>query len=310
VSTVFVVPCGLSVLDQLGSKLPRGGSHVRQFVDTVQMGAWLRGIDLDDDQAVAAAWESRAAQKAGPAGLSDIPPKRLSAETHSLATRVTAGSPRPGERILLLSSDTPAGVSAAFCVARRLAGGPDAHFSYTSTPGQRDGVFVMPDPPAPVGVIRVRELRPAAAEALSPAVAGIGKVLRAAWGTGSAVEVHLTGGFKATLLHTLVMTEVLHSMTPNRVSALYVFEDPADTRSEDPVEPVSIGLRAFPSEYINIMRRELTNVSAGSTTYGSSSFEGVGWKQDAAGVRSLTDFGYGYLAVLGRSSGMPGDDNS
>jgi hypothetical protein len=309
VSTVFVVPCGLSVLDQLGSKLPRGGSHVRQFVDAVQKGAWLRGTDLADDQAVTAAWSNRAAQKADAAGLSDVPHKRLSAETHSLATRVTAGSPRPGERILLLSSDTPAGVSAAFCVARRLAGGPDADISYTSTPGQRDGVFVIPDPRAAVSVVRVRELRPAGAAALSAAVAGIGKVLRSAWDTGSAVKVHLTGGFKATLLHTLVMTEVLHSMTPNRVSALYVFEDAADTGSEDPAEPVAIGLRAFPSEYISSMRTELTNVSAGAML-GSKSFENVGWTQDAAGVRSLTDFGYGYLAVLGRSSRMPGDDNS
>jgi hypothetical protein len=309
VSTVFVVPCGLSVLDQLGSKLPRGGSHVRQFVDTVQQGAWLRGTDLADDQAVTAAWSNRAAQKADAAGLSDVPPKRLSAETHSLATRVTAGSPRSGERILLLSSDTAAGVSAAFCVARRLAGGPDADISYTSTPGQRDGVFVIPDPRAAVSVVRVRELRPAGAAALSPAVAGIGKVLRSAWDTGSAVEVHLTGGFKATLLHTLVMTEVLHSMTPNRVSALYVFEDLAGTGSEEPAEPVPIGLRAFPSEYISSMRTELTNVSAGGML-GSKSFENVGWTQDAAGVRSLTDFGYGYLAVLGRSSRMPGDDNS
>lgn len=308
-NTVFVVPCGVSALDQLGKKLPSGGSPVRIFVAAVEHGGWLRTVGLDDDQKIMTAWTDSVALKAHAAGLTEIPQKRLSAETHTLATRLTSIPPEAGERILLLASDTPSGVSAAFCVGHYLAKGDTANLAYTSTPQSVDGVFTLPQQDAPVTVVRIRDLKPADASGLNVAVAGIGKVLRAAWGTGGAVEVHLTGGFKATLLHTLAMTEVLHSMTQDRVSAWYVFEDVPDAVSEQPVQPVAIGLRSFPPEYIGSMRSELTNARKGAVL-GSRSFKGVGWDQDAAGTRRLTDFGYGYLAVLGQSSDTRGDDNS
>lgn len=307
-TTVYVVPCGTSALDQLGKKLPKGGGNsTGKFVKAVTDMTWLNGANLDNSAAVVTGWAGGAAPKADAAKLPEAAPKRLSAETHSLAIRAGLPGISPGDRVVLLASDTSGGVSAAFCVAHYLTGGDCAKLGYTSTPGQVTAPFRLPAGQAAVTVVRVRGLTRDTTD-FSGAVAGIGKALRAVWDTDATVEVHLTGGFKATLLHTLAMSEVLHSLAPKRLSAWYVFEDVIDTDSDQPIAPVSIGLRAFTGEHVDLMRDELTNALNHLTT-GSRTFEGVGWRRGADGTRQLTDFGYGYLAILGKLTASRGDDN-
>ena len=310
-TTVYVVPCGTSVLDDLGGKLHGGGSRVGAFVREVEKGAWLSGTSPDKAESVLSAWTAKAAPKASAAALQNNKvPKRLSAETHSLATHAKLPGLAPGDRVVLLASDTDRGLSAAFCVAHYLARGVCTQLSYTSTPEKVTDPFRLPTGQQAVTVVRIRGLAPGVTD-FSGAVAGIGKVLRAVWDTDATVEVHLTGGFKATLLHTLAMSEVLHSLAPNRLSALYVFDEDPDTKSDksdQPIAPVSIGLRAFSAEHIELMQSELDGALHNHKT-GSRTFEGVGWSRKADGTRNLTDFGYGYLAILGKLSASLGDDN-
>lgn len=311
-AAVYVVPCGVSVLDELGrdkKKLPPGGSAVTRFIREIDGGKWLNGVDLESDDAVVAAWSAKVEAKATDAGLGDGAAKWLSAETHSLATRLTGGRLGPGQHVLLLASDTRAGLTAAFCVGQyyvtRSASGVIGYTSSPRTAGERWDLAVMKNP---VTVIRVRGLKPAGTN-FSLAALGIGRALRAADDLGVPVEVHLTGGYKATLLHTLAMTEVLYSIAPSRVSAWNVFEDTGPGDSDDPVTPGNIGLRAHRPESLDLWRDELIG-ARDNRTRGSGVLEGVGWTKDAAGQRQLTDFGWGYLAVLGDSASPRGDDNS
>jgi hypothetical protein len=306
VTTVYVVPCGLSVLDQLGKKLA-GGTPARTLEKAIDQGKWLAGVNLDDTGSVGAAWLDKVAGKALKAGLAEADAKRLSAETHSLATRVTSRPPGNGQHVLLLASDTKDGLSAAFCVGQYLARSCVGQIAYASSPAKDNEPFRLQPAHAPVTVIRIRGLRPAAN--LDLAASGIGKALRSARENADAVEVHLTGGFKATLLHTLAMTEVLHSIAPGRVTAWNVFEDISDPSSDQPMPPTQIGLRTFIAPYPENMRRELANARSGLTG-GSRTFEGVAWNEGADGTRRLNAFGHGYLAVLGESPSARGDDNS
>jgi len=114
-TTVYIVPCGLSVLDQLGSKLSAGTS-LGTFKKAIDHGKWLDGVNLDDAESVKAAWLDRAAVKAEKAGLAKAVAKRLSAETHSLATRVTSRPSNIAGHVLLLASDTKDGLSAALVI--------------------------------------------------------------------------------------------------------------------------------------------------------------------------------------------------
>jgi len=308
VTTVYVVPCGVSVLDQLARKLPSGGSPVTRFTRPVGGGSWLNGVDLDDAEAVPAAWSDKVTANAREAGLGQAAAKWLSAETHTLATRVTPGRLAPGQHVLLLASDTKTGLTAAFCVGQYLAGFSSDPVGYASAPSSERDNWKFKATRTPVTVIRVRGLMPVSAD-FNLAAFGIGKALRAAWDSGGAVEVHLTGGFKATLLHTLAMTEVLRSMAPDRVSAWNVFEDVTEDGSDQPVEPGRIGLRTYLPEYLDLMRTELSGARDGDYQ-GSRTFEGVCWTEDAGGNRRLNAFGHGYLAVLGQSAWARGDDNS
>jgi hypothetical protein len=308
VTTTYVVPCGISVLDRLGGKMPDGGGPVNRFVRVVSAGAWLNGTGIAEHRAVLSAWSDKVARKAEGAGLVGAVPKWLSAETHSLAGRVAPIPPIPDGRVLLLASDTRAGVSAAFCVGHYLAAGDAAQLAYTSTLEPGDAKLRLDTPAAAVTIIRICGLTPNDPD-FNVAVGGIGTVLHLAAEPGGPVEVHLTGGFKATLLHTLAMTEVLHSRAPGRVSAWYVFEDLIAPGSDQPLTPVSIGLRSFLREYLDLMQTELAGVRNGERGV-SKTFEGVGWEKNADGSCRLNAFGYGYLAVLGGTFSALGDDKS
>jgi hypothetical protein len=304
VTTTYVVPCGISVLDRLGRKLA-GGSAAGAFVKIVENGAWLGGISLDQHQPVLSAWRGKGAARADAAGLTAVIPRRLSAETHCLAGRQASVIPPVTDcRVLLLASDTRMGLSAAFCVGHYLTSGVPADLSYTSAD---DTSFKPGTAAASVTIVRVSGLQPDLTQ-FSQAVTGIGTVLRTAWEADGPTEVHLSGGFKATLLQTLTMTEVLHSLAPGQVSAWYAFEDIVGEDPDQPVPPMRIGLRTFPREYLEDMRQELSQVERGARNLGSATFKGMGW--DDGQPPRLNTFGRGYLAVLGRPSSSPSDDNS
>jgi hypothetical protein len=301
--TAYVVPCGVSILDGLipkADKRPRDAKPGRLVKSAADLGNSVLALQ---DEKVCSWWVDRAGVHADEARLLSWDPRVLCAETNSLAASSGLGRLLGlldrGDRVLLLASDTGRGVAAALYVAQHIAGRALPDVAYLTTP---DG---LPDTPLPLrlepGTLTVTRLR-----GLDPrgkfveAVAGIGRLLRAAADTGDDVEVHLTGGFKATLLHTLAMTEVLYSLAPDRVRACYVFED-----SDDPhAAGTSIGMRRFAQEDTDDMRRELAGIRDGHRNPGARTFEGLAWTESGG----LNAFGYGYLAVLGErlTPGRPG----
>jgi len=302
--TCYVVPCGISVIRGLDAKKKQGPPDAgpgRLVSAAKSRGNGMRG--LTDDKVIAQ-WSGQVAHDADAARLTDWNPRVLCAETSTLAA---ASSIEPlrrllerGDRVMLLASDTGPGLAAALCVGQHIAGPELPDTTYMSTPGSLSDEPVAAPAAGQLTIVRLRGLDPAHAEGgFIDAVAGIGRVLRAAFDTGDALEVHLTGGFKATLLHTLAMTEVLYSQAPERVTARYVFEDAAD-----PAGPaVPIGLRRFPGVYIDDMTVELSQVRDHRKP-ASQTFEGMAWTERDG----LSAFGYGYLAVLSQrlSPNRPG----
>jgi hypothetical protein len=312
--TVYVVPCGVSILDGLISKAdqgPRDAKPKRLVKSAADLGG---GVLARADDEVCTWWADNATALADEARLLRWDPRALSAETNGLAASSGLGRLRElldrRDRVLLLASDTGRGVAAALYVAQHIAGPALPRVAYLTTPDElTDTPLPIELAPGTLTVVRLRGLNPRLAQGrFVEAVAGIGRLLRAALNTGDDVEVHLTGGFKVTLLHTLAMTEVLYSLAEDRVRACYVFED-----SDDPHATVTpIGMRRFAREDTDDMRRELAGIRdcqrdgkpGGDRNLGARTFEGLAWTERDG----LNAFGYGYLAVLGErlTPGRPG----
>lgn len=304
--TVYVVPCGVSIIDGLAAKKDKGPPNVKPGRLAKGAEDLGRGVLARPDQEVAGWWAKQAAAETSDAMLASWDPRVLSAETSTLAGSGGLGRLRElldrQDRVLLLASDTARGVAAALCVAQHIAGMALPGVAYLTTPeGLADSPLGADLGPGTLTIARLRGLDPQHAQGgFIDAVAGIGRALRAALDVGDAVEVHLTGGFKATLLHTLAMTEVLYSLAPDRVTACYMFED----AGKPDAKATPIGLRRFSKESCDGMRAELAGIRDGKRHLGARTFEGLAWT-DSGGLNA---FGYGYLAVLGErlTPGRPG----
>jgi hypothetical protein len=134
---------------------------------------------------------------------------------------------------------------------------------------------------------------------------GIGDVMRAVRdkAAGDAVDLHLTGGFKATLLNTLALGEILRltSPEPEKVTACYLFEHALAGEGEPHM--TEIGLRTFPRELEPVMRDELLTVYGRRHHPDAPVFKGAAWSVEDD-VPVLNAFGYGYLAILRRWSDL------
>jgi hypothetical protein len=311
--TVYVVPCGVSIISGLVTKADKGPPDARPSRLAKSAADRGRGVIARRDDQVIGWWAGQAAGDAAAAKLTSWDPRLLSAETSTLAASTGPGRLRRlldgGDQVLLLASDTDPGVAAALLVAQHIAGLALPDVAYLTTPeGLPDTPLRAGLTPGTLTIVRLRGLDPRnTAGGFIDAVAGIGRALRAAFDVGQALEVHLTGGFKATLLHTLAMTEVLYSLDPGRVKACYVFEGDDDSRVA-----TSIGMRQFLPPYIRDMRSELAQMRHPErdrpTKLGTWTFEGMAW----TAKDGLNAFGYGYLAVLGErlAAGRPGPTGS
>lgn len=322
--TIYVVPCGVSVLNAVEDPASRQRPprwRAKPFKD--RKDDWIRKTALAsghehriDDGGVIASWTE--------AGLADPMlcewTSMVSAETHTLAKRAFL----PGEqvstlrgvldrddRVVLLASDTGQGIVAALCVAFMMAGGDMRRMDFVSTPSSdaEAETFAGRLHPRKVTVVRVTGLGPSDG-GLRVAVAGIGRVLRCVFDLIERLEIHLTGGFKATLLHTLAMSEVVHSLSPatktegptgpvDWTTAWYLFDD-------KDASPVQIGLRRFSRGAVNNMRAELSAAARHRLPDRSCAFENIAWEVQGTGA-VLNDFGIGYLAVLGSADDRPND---
>jgi len=248
---------------------------------------------------VAAAWTDHMGQLVEDVDLPGWEPQ-VCAETNTLACRRGVDvnqlfrSGRAGNRVTLLASDTTRGLAAAMLAGSRLAAGDLTRLRYTTTAGP-----VVDLPSGTVTVVRVAGLAPDATDGLLRGAAGLGAVLRAAGDAAGdeSIEVHLTGGFKSALLHLLSMTELLHSMKGDTVTAWYLYDDVPGRATTVP-----IGLRRFSPTYLNWMRSELSAADDGREPAGWGPFtlHGSAW-ESTTGTPTLTPFGKGYLSLLGTS---------
>lgn len=289
--TLYIVPCGVSIRDGLlrGRDAPPDANRDNLWDDSV---SWAASARSSPDSDVAAMWLSGFTDPLTDALLPHWCPT-VSAETSTLASRVTELSTLLADdhTVVILASDTDVGVAAAMLVASYL-GGETNTLRYRTVPTDLTiGHWAQEFKQGTVTVARITGLDPRRPSGLSNATAGIGRVLRAAFDASTRIEVHLTGGLKATLLHTLAMTEVLSSLPEADVSAWYLFNDDSDDS-----EPVRIDLRSF-SAQLDGLREELCSVRDGNPT-SRRMFYGSGWTEQD-GKRTLTSFGYGFLAVLG-----------
>lgn len=286
--TVYLVPCGISIL-----KWIKTSEDLERYADPSTIEGlcaaeeqWRTGADQDLDS-----WKATVLKKAEASGIARWKPK-ASAETSTLSAR-RPGRPLLGDddRVVLLASDTDEGISAALCVAAVVAAGDPDRIDGIAAPGTVTC-------PGAVTVVRIPGLKPSGI-GLGPAVTGIGTTLRTALDLHEAagkIEMHLTGGYKAVLLHMLAMTEVAYSLSPERVSAHYIFENAELDDGEG--EAVPIGLRRFSRSTLEEMREELSIARRGSRVAEPRAFKDLAWVDHGSGSR-LTDFGEGYLAVLG-----------
>jgi hypothetical protein len=308
--TVYAVPCGVSILSLDGKPSRPPNAKPRQLVGKAE--DFGRAVSKVPDHEVTGWWAAATSGIAADARLTSWNPRVLSAETNTLAA--SSGHDRlrdlleRGDQVVLLASDTPRGIAAALYVAQHITGTSLPDVAYLKTPEHlQDGIMHAALLPGTLTVARISGLDPRqASSGFIDAVASTGLVLRAAFDVGDELEVHLTGGFKATLLHTLAMTEVLYSLAPGRVKARYMFDDAGDD-----AEIVPIGLRWFDQETISLMRYELAKVRDRQPPQGRRTFEGLAWSEAAlraGGKDPLNSFGYGYLAVLGErlTPGRPG----
>ncbi|MEU4827765.1 hypothetical protein AB0H37_38385 [Actinomadura sp. NPDC023710] len=294
--TTYVVPCGRSVHDGLRKQdyCPPGVVPGR-FADAEK--AWWPLARLRDDGEAVAAWADALETKAVASRLPGWNP-RVCAEVNTLAVR----GPQPppvllgaGHRIVLLASDTDEGMAAALTTAYIMAGGDTGLIGCISAPADEESALDLPErlPGGRVTVVRIPRLAPRTS-GLRDAVAAIGQVLRAAFDLGGPLEVHLTGGFKITLLHTLTMTEIIYSRKPVRTSAWYIFDEEDGAKGPDRID-----LRRFPDGYLSAMREELSTVKLKGRVPVGGAHRGVAWKETPDGRAVLTEFGHGHLAVLG-----------
>lgn len=305
--TVYVVPCGISVLgawDRRDSPAPPVGAKLRKITDALERWATETPLtsherDRIPDADVISSAMAMCDSAARDAKLHEWPAE-ICAETSTLSQRGLVRLTSRDQRVILLASDTRKGISAAFCVAYVIAAGDGKRIRYLSGPTSEieASEFRGVIHPGTVTIVRL----PGLPHDLDQAVGAIGHVLRAAHLLNEPLEVHLTGGFKVTLLHTLAMTEIVHSMAPKTTSAWYTFEDHNGGATR-------INLRHFPEPFPKLMRAELLRVKKGHPPSNDLNpfHTGVAWEQDGSGWR-LNDFGRGYLAVLGEE-GVSGNND-
>jgi hypothetical protein len=299
--TLYLVPCGVSIRDGLANRagIPPDAAADALYATSL---AWAAQVRATPEAAVTESWWNTVDRVLDDALLRDWNPQ-VSAETSTLASRYAALSDLldDGHTVVVLASDTDHGLASAMLVATYLTPQPD-QLRYCVTPTDTGrGRWTCQFPEGTVTVARIIGLDPRRPAGLRDATAGIGRILRAAYDNSTRIEVHLTGGLKSTLLHTMTMTEILGSLPQAQVTAWYLFND-----DPDKVQPVSIDLRKFAEEDLIVLGDELRRVRDGRPT-GGRVFVGTGWIE-RDGRRELTAFGTGFLAVLGESPIRRSDD--
>lgn len=256
--TLFLVPCGTSVITNLGERGPIAQltrNALTGLAGQVNDGAaWEAGLVEDIVETVT--------EHLGQAQIWDQP-EFLSAETSMLLREPDDSTgyltPSEGDQTLILASDTGLGLVAAATVALLLGGCVNFHNGSGAEDPERVAEFegLASGSRGGVDVVRIPHLDPRGAAGFPKAAEGIGRTL--SWKLRAlerpAVAAHLTGGYKATLPFLTGLLEHLPPALVGDVRAYCLFEMG---------EPIRLPVRSGDGgTWAGTLRRTLNEVSQG-----------------------------------------------
>lgn len=231
-----------------------------------------------------------------------------SAEITSLDARTKNTSIGTEDMVVLLSTDTSRGLLAAWWNAAHMLRGDFSRLTYLDNP-ESD----LPAPPRNGRAVIVRlpglDLRHPAQH--TQAMQGMGHVARHILDSltdGEKVDIHLSGGYKATMLYLIGIAEAMRSVPPPigdfaNVAAFVVHED---STPDDPNRLIHLPLRALDPTHL---RDELATAATG-TVPGGDLLRGYAYTVDLTPGKlpraRLTPFGEGFRILLGSTPGVPG----
>lgn len=293
-SRTYVATCGTSVVysaPNLKRLSPLDDEPATRLLDDFK--AWIANVGevvrLDD----AGSWD----QIPAPQLLDDLkiarPQERGSAEIDSLYDSPPAPAPQAGEPLVLLASDTVAGIASALLIAHLTGRTPHGHAgppSHVGPPGpdQRGGT---------AHVVRIPGLDPTRHEDFESAIAAVAQTLH--WVSKTAADevvVHVTGGFKATIPYVTALAEYV----PAKRNDLTVS---AWCRHETASHGQPVFLR---QPDVLAAEEELQAVDLKHRPR-STTLAGVGWRSDEDGRVHLTTIGRGLMKMLGVRTATPHD---
>lgn len=230
---------------------------------------------------------------------------RASAEITSLQARTDQTSVSTDDMVVLLSSDTASGLLAAWWNAAHMLRGDFSRLTYLDTPNR---VLPMPPRDGRVVITRIPGLNMRIPAGRGPAMRVLGDVARqvlACLDDGERVDLHLSGGYKATMLYLVGIAEAMRSVKlPTgrfaEISAFVVHEDSID-KPGDTNRLIELPLRRIDPASL---RDELAAAAAGRQPAGNQ-LEGYAYNVHStpAGTVELTPFGEGFRTLLGPTPG-------
>lgn len=208
--TVFVCPCGISILENMNNASPpwtNDAATVHEQLKNQLPGQWQQANGEQCAEEVASHWRNWA-ERAGwlalsPQGLQPHNGHHISAERESLGCENPSYNP-DDDRVVLLCSDTPLGVLAAHlnaaCLAKSIGFFADPPQQVNQDPQVReDGLHQD----GTATIIRIAGLTPGNLDHFDQAAAGLARAL--SWAHHLAHEqeaglvLHVAGGFKSTI---------------------------------------------------------------------------------------------------------------
>lgn len=283
--TTYLVPCGTSVLENLrsGRGCTKLGSHVQPLED------WAAKEQINEcspDQ-----WaHSLAYQLAVLAQAQPVDRRRVSAECSSLA-QSPGSEPGPGDKVLMLASDTAEGVLAALVNATLLRGPIEF---YTGPP--LDGrtarrALAQGNGGLTTYIVRVEGLVPRDTTTFTAAMERVGRTLRFAAELDGSIVFHVTGGYKATVPYLVVLTEYVKA-TVGQVRAFCLHEGDG---SSNPPPPVEIFLRSVDGAGD---LAEMLAAEKGTLSSTEGRLRGFAYERRPDGTNGLTPLGRAIKALL------------
>lgn len=284
--TVFILPCGTSVLSNL-----RAGDRgsIKCFEQVRQMERWADEEGLADEGPDR--WANAVDDRLRPRLPTTVQRRLISAECSSLwQPPIAQQAPRGTDTVVLLASATNEGVLAALVNALLIGGQVTFHTGPPGASGTKTAEIVAKGDGPTTHVVRIGGLLPNSTETFTEAMVHVALALRWAATLDGARALYLAGGYKATVPYLVVLTEYLRAQH-GQVRTFCLHE--GDGTGHPP--PVEIYLRKVDPEADT---RELDAATAGSLGPTEGRLRNFAYERRNDGRDHLTPLGHAIRALL------------